>query len=52
MKKENEEEFQPDAEGGSFSFNLGSNGREISLEDWLSVSILTRRFWEIKRREK
>ena len=37
MKNE-EEEFQQDNEGGSFSFKLGSNDGGISLEDWLSVS--------------
>ena len=52
MKKENEEEFQPDAEGGSFSFNLGSNGREISLEDWLSVSDEERKEEDSRRHVK
>ena len=37
MKNE-EEEFQQDNEGGSFSFKLGSNDGGISSEDWLSVS--------------
>lgn len=52
MKKENEEEFQPDAEGGSFPFNLGSNGREISLEDWLSVSDEERKEEDSRRHVK